>query len=205
MNANEPRKAFSSARQKRARDSESDEEEEEEAEGAEDDRKRKRQRVEEVQRRAKIERERRDTFKEEEEEEEEEEVKGEGTSRGALGGRIMRHRPTSKGQGELQVANEGIGAKPQTGSSAGEKQEVDNESSDDGDDEEEEPNHGPVDSDAYEGGIFGSSEDEAEEVEVIELTDAHSDSETEEAMDAQEVDEQLITASKSEPTTSLEK
>jgi hypothetical protein len=185
INANEPRKAFSSARQKRARDDASEEDSEEDGEGSEDDRKRKRQRVEERQRRVKIERERRESLKEEED-------KGEGTSRGALGGK-MRHKPVStakQAQDKPQVANL---KKPTNGRPVGENEDADDESSD-----EEEENHGPIGSDDYEGSIFAPSEDEVEEVEVIELTDADN----EEEIDAQEVSEQLNTLSKSVSTTS---
>lgn len=207
IDASKPQKPFSSVRQKRARDdNDVDDNDHSEGEGAKDDRKRKRQRVEEVQRRAKIERERRENLKEEEEEVEEvKEDKGEGASRGGLSGKIMRHKPVStakRAQGEMQVANEGTMVKPKSGS-ASEKQHADAEGLDDGDDkDDEEENNAPVGSDDYEGNIFGSSDDEAEGVEVSELPDTHTGSETEEDMDAQEVGEQLITASDSESTTS---
>lgn len=206
IDASKPQKPFSSVRQKRARDdNDVDDNDHSEGEGAKDDRKRKRQRVEEVQRRAKIERERRENLKEEEEEVEEvKEDKGEGASRGGLSGKIMRHKPVStakRAQGEMQVANEGTMVKPKSGS-ASEKQHADAEGLDDGDDKDDEENNAPVGSDDYEGNIFGSSDDEAEGVEVSELPDTHTGSETEEDMDAQEVGEQLITASDSESTTS---
>ena len=193
--ANEPRKAISSARQKRTREDRSSSKEDVEQVGSEVDRKRKRQRVEEGQRRAKVERERREALKEEEEEEE---SQGEGTSRGAFGGRIMRNKPSSpekRVQEKSRVAN----AKVEIFSDGNR-----NKSSDGGDDEdEEEVNQESMGPDDYEGGIFGSTEDEAEETEVIELTDAQSDNEAEK--DVEEVDEQLIIASRSESTTSSEK
>jgi hypothetical protein len=152
--------------------------------------------VREDQKRAKIERERRESLKEEEEEKEEDD-KGEGTSNGTKRRRIMRRKPVStvKAEAESQVADDFTQAKPkEDGNTAVEE---DSKNSDDG----EQKNREPVGSDDY-GSIFGPSEDEIEEGEVNQLTDAHADSETEEEMDAQEVDQQLIAPSKSESTAS---
>jgi len=232
INPIQPPKAFSSARRKRARDehSDSNSEEEGESEGGKNDTKRKRQKVEEVQKRAKVKREQRESMKEEEEED-----KGGGTSRGALSGKIMRHRlPTDRRRVSIAIRTRSKHAKPKPKSRATEDQNAADGSSDDGDaedEEEEKEDRGPVGSDDYEGDIFGTSEeDELEEGEVIELTDAHTDNETEEgevieltdahtdsetevteyadvhtneAMDIQEVDQQLIVVPKSESTSSL--
>jgi hypothetical protein len=155
--------------------------------------------VREDQKRAKIERERRESLKEEEEEKEEDD-KGEGTSSGTKRRRIMRRKPVStvKAEAESQVADDFTQARPkEDGNTAVEEHDADNQVSDDG----EQENREPVGSGDY-GSIFGPSEDETEEGEVNQLTDAHADSETEEEMDAQEVDQQLIAPSKSESTAS---
>ena len=158
------------------------------------DRKRKRQKVQKLQKLAKVMRERIEASKEEED-------KREGTSRGALGRMILRNKPFStvkQAQEKLQVANEQIDA---NGSLVDEKRDQSSDAGNEEDEEteeEEEAKQEPIGSDDYQGGIFGTSEDEIEEAQVIELTDAQSGSEAEEDKDAEEVDEQLIVPSKSE-------
>ena len=202
ITASESRKVPAATPKKRVRDVE-DSEPEEESEDAEDNRKRKRQSLGNARKRQKNERGRQESSKEDEEEAAEKVDKGEGTSRGALGGRIMSNRPVStvkEVQGESQAGKVGIAVNLEDRSLAGEKQSND-ESDDGGDEEEEEKPHGPMGSDTYEE-LFGPSADEIEETEVIELTDTHAESETEDDMDAQEVGEQLAVASKRDSTTS---
>lgn len=192
-------KTSPATQQKRARDDSGDSESGEDAREEKDARMRKRHKAREVQERAKMERERRDRLKEEEEEEEEEEGNdmGEGTSKGTRGRRTMPVSTVKKAKVERQVADDVTHAKPkEDGNPAVEEQDADNEGSD------QDGNQEPVGPDDYRGGLFGSSEDEIGDTEVNQLTDANVESETEEEMDAQEVDQQLIAPSKSESSRS---
>jgi hypothetical protein len=206
IDATQPPKASPATQRKRARDDSGDSESGEDVKEEKDARRRKRHKGREVRGRAEM-KQRRDRLKEEEEEEEEEKEKeeeendmGEGTSKGSRGRRIMRVSTVKKAKVESQIADDVTYAKPkEDGNPAVEEQDADNEGS--GEDGEQE-NQGPVGSDDYQGGIFGSSEDEIGEAKVNQLMDANVESETEEEMDAQEVDQQLIAPSRSESTQS---